>query len=297
MRVKSFKRAVNIIIAVIFAIALAGSIALSEPTSWDCPECGRTGNTGSFCGNCGQPVPTVTPLPTPEVTLPPMVIQPTEKPVRAGEIISFGRFEQDNNTDNGTETIEWIVLDVNEKDNKALLLSRYGLCSRQYNTRLTDVTWEKCTLRSWLNEEFLKSVFSKPEQAAILMTEVDNGPLQGYSGWKTKGGNDTKDKLFLLSYAEANRYLGVTVSSDTNTEARVAPTAYAIAQGASKAEAYKTADGHAGGEWWLRSPGYYQHNASYVSCAGSFLYIAANYGYNAIVVRPALWIDLGSGIF
>ena len=117
MRVKSFKRAVNIIIAVIFAIALVGSIALSEPTSWDCPECGRTGNTGSFCGNCGQPVPTVTPLPTPEVTLPPMVIQPTEKPVRAGEIISFGRFEQDNNTDNGTETIEWIVLDVNEKDN------------------------------------------------------------------------------------------------------------------------------------------------------------------------------------
>ena len=297
-------RKVILIIAVFLVFACVVSAA--EESSWDCPDCGRKGNTGSFCGGCGRPVPVETPLPTPEVTPPPMVTQVPSKAVNTGDIIQFGRFEQDNNTGNGKEAIEWIVLDVDEKDNKALLLSRYGLCSRQYNTKLTDVTWEKCTLRTWLNDEFLKSVFSEKEQEAILMTKVDNSSSQGYSGWKTKGGNDTRDRLFLLSYAEANRYLGVTVctspfgndvSSTADTEARVALTAYAIAHGANANPYYFTVDGQPAGEWWLRSPGYYQHNATYVGSGGEMQYIAANYDYNAIVIRPALWIDLRSNVF
>ncbi len=29
----------------------------AEHTIWDCPECGRTGNTGNYCGNCQHPAP------------------------------------------------------------------------------------------------------------------------------------------------------------------------------------------------------------------------------------------------
>ena len=73
--------------------------------------------------------------------------------------------------------------------------------------KYVDTDWEKCTLRSWLNGEFLQSAFSAKEQAAILMTAVDNSASQGYGKWNTDGGNNTRDQIFLLSYAEANWYL------------------------------------------------------------------------------------------
>ena len=209
-------------------------------------------------------------------------------------IIRFGRYEQDNNSENGRETIEWIVLDVDEKNNKALLLSRYGLSNKPYNDTYTDVTWEKCTLRGWLNDKFLNSVFTEKEQAAILTTKVDNSASQGYDGWNTKGGNDTTDKIFLLSYAEANRYLGVTYGNTNNTKARVAPTAYAIAQGARTALA-KTADGEPTGWWWLRSPGRSQSDAALVLTFGSLYYSSVD--GDDYVVRPALWVNLESDFF
>ena len=126
-----------------------------------------------------------------------------------GDIITFGHYEQDNNLDNGPEPIEWIILDYDEATHRALLLSRYGLEAKPYNTEEVGTTWEKCTLRSWLNDEFLNAAFSTEEQSAILVTDVDNSDGQCYNGWGTSGGNNTQDRIFLLSYAEANKYLGV----------------------------------------------------------------------------------------
>lgn len=75
----------------------------------------------------------------------------------------------------------------------------------------------------------------------------------------------------------------------TSDEARICmPTAYAVQQGAS------TNDAGACG-WWLRSPGNYPYNASYVSFVGSRDF---NLVYNVSdCVRPALWINLDSDIF
>ena len=130
--------------------------------------------------------------------------------VSVGDIITFGRYEQDNITIFGPEPIEWIVLDV--QDGKALLLSRYGLYPQKYNTEWIAVTWENCTLRAWLNDDFLNEAFSSEEQSSILVTEVDNSDAQCFDwttveGDKTTGGNNTEDKIFLLSCAEANQYL------------------------------------------------------------------------------------------
>ena len=213
-----------------------------------------------------------------------------------GSIVSFGRYEQDNNKENGPEPIEWIVLDTDGE--KALLLSRYGLDTIQYNQRYVAVTWETCTLRSWLNNEFLSSAFSEEEQSAILLTDVDNSAEQGYYG--RDGGNNTQDKVFLLSYAEANKYLGVTYNSNDNVQARVTPTAYALARGAWTKKGYKTPEGADAGRWWLRSPGRHSHRASHVYGTGAGRDNQATahsplFGYD--LVRPVVWVNLEADIF
>lgn len=76
--------------------------------------------------------------------------------------MSFGKYEQDNNTSNGKEKIEWLVLEV--KDGKALVISKYALDCKPYNTSSTNVTWETCSLRNWLNNDFINSAFSATEK-------------------------------------------------------------------------------------------------------------------------------------
>ena len=122
----------------------------------------------------------------------------------------------------------------------------------------------------------------------ILITDVDNSKSQGYIGWDTDGGKDTRDKVFLLSYAEALEYF-------KNNEARkCVPTEYAIMHGAwtstnNKAEERET------GIWWLRSPGLVQRDAAVVISDGSCGYSYVN--GDGYAVRPVLWVDLDSGVF
>ena len=219
------------------------------------------------------------------------------KSLQVGNMVTFGRYEQDNNTANGLEEIEWIVLDV--QDGKYLLLSRYGLDAQRYHREFEwSTTWQKCTLRKWLNDEFINNAFTVQEQTCILMTDVDNSIRQGYREWSTSGGVNTKDKIFLLSYAEANKYLGVTYDNVNNIESRVAPTAYAIQRGAHTSRNKETAEGALAGWWWLRSPGCKENFVAFVSYEGSLYNTDVSYNNSGIgCVRPALWIDLESDVF
>ena len=201
------------------------------------------------------------------------------KVAKAGDYIFFGTYEQDNDTANGKEYIEWLVLEV--KNGKALVISKYALDCQQYNTSCTDVTWEICSLRKWLNGTFINNAFSAEEQAMIPTVTVSADKNPDYS---TDPGNATQDKVFLLSITEANRYF-------TSDKARkCVPTDYAIVQGAYTSDSYK-----AGGRdtcwWWLRSPGYDQNFcAANVFCDGHVQRNSVE--YECIAVRPALWIDL-----
>ena len=208
-----------------------------------------------------------------------------------GNYVTFGTYPRTSAKNESTE-IEWLV--VARDGQKALLLSRYGLDVQPYNKEDTNITWEKSTLRNWLNETFLNKAFTAQEQAGIELTNVDNSSSQGYSSWSTSGGNNTQDKVFLLSYAEANKYLGVTYENSYNTKSRVAPTAYAIKQGASTND-HTIADDAAAGWWWLRSPGSRQNYAASVYYSGSLSSYYVN--LTSGCVRPALWINLESGIF
>lgn len=212
---------------------------------------------------------------------------------QGGKCIVFGQYPQTKDGKDNTP-IEWMILD--HYGQRALVVSKYGLDAQPYNITGHAATWETCTLRTWLNGTFYNMAFSSAEQAAILTTNVDNSKNQCYSGWETNGGNNTQDKVFLLSYKEAYVYFDVTEDSHCNEKSPVAPTAYAIAQGADVDSYCKTEDGTAARWWWLRSPGYYQFSAAYVESDGSLdsLYCIDNASGS---VRPALWVNIESAIF
>ena len=224
--------------------------------------------------------------------------EPKIAPYKAvGEYVTFGSYTQTNSRTEKAP-IEWLILDYDEANNRAFLLSRYGLDAMQYNNqRWADITWENCSLRSWLNNDFLNNAFSADEQSAILTTYVDNSQNQGYNGYNTDSGNNTQDMIFLLSYAEASEYLGVTKYDKENVKARVGLTAYASAQGADTFSWHdeKTSDGTPAGWWWLRSSGYDQRRAALVASDGTLDSHDAT--DTDISVRPALWLDLDSDYF
>ena len=201
----------------------------------------------------------------------------------------FGSYEQDNNLANGAEPIEWIVLDVKE-DGSAVLISKYGLDEVQYNNALTNVTWENSTMRQWLNGAFFNTAFTEEEQSRIQVTHLENknNPFYG-----TPGGNDTDDKVFLLSYEEAFIYAGndkaYSLFADQPSHICYA-TAYCIDRGASPY------DGGAGDPingacwWWLRSSGKIPSWAGSVSSVGYVFPDGSFVSRSAICVRPVIVI-------
>ncbi len=196
--------------------------------------------------------------------------------VKVGSTIKFGLYEQDNNTSNGKEDVEWLVL-AKEGD-KALVISRYALDCRQYDTSYTAVTWEICSLRKWLNGTFFNNAFSSDEQNMIQNTTVTADKNPSYS---TFPGNNTTDKVFLLSITEVNKYF----SSDSARQCIA--TAYAKAQGA------YTNYSNGNCWWWLRSPGIDSDHAAFVNHGGSVFDNGSSVSSSDRAVRPALWISLG----
>ncbi len=149
---------------------------------------------------------------------------------QSGDTIQLGSYEQDNDETNGPEKIDWYV--ISKEDGAYLLLSKYVLDARPYNTERGPVSWEKSSVRAWLNDEFLAQAFSDREKKKILMTNNINPDNDETS---TKGGNATRDMIFLLSADEAKQFL----TSDT---AFGISTDYAFWQGARTYEPYASED-------------------------------------------------------
>ena len=192
-----------------------------------------------------------------------------------GSTVFFGSYEQDNDTSNGKEDIEWIVLA--KEGNQALVISKYALDCSQYDTSMSDTAWETCFLRQWLNGTFLKAAFSPAEQNSIASSTVTADMNPSY---RTSPGNDVTDKVFLLSITEVNQYFG------SDEARRCVPTEYAKAQ---RVFMWKT-----NCLWWLRSPGSLSDHAALVHGSG-YVDINGRGVFNILGgVRPALWIDLGS---
>lgn len=191
-----------------------------------------------------------------------------------GDIVYFGNYEQDNRTANGKEEIEWRVLEK-DADGNMLVVSRFALDCRRYHDSVEQVTWEECDLRQWLNKDFISTAFTDAQKKNIKATTIENRDNADYY---TAGGNDTKDKVFLLSIDEAKTYLPSTVD-------RVClATHYAESQGSQLEGITKAC------RWWLRSPGSTLYSASFVKLDGFILQLGTPVSLEKLSVRPAMWV-------
>ena len=209
-----------------------------------------------------------------------------ENGVTTWDCIYFGNYYQSNSSTK--EPIKWRVLSVNGND--AFLLADQNLDDKPYNEEYTDVTWATCTLRTWLNDTFLNTAFTSAEQVAIKNTTVVNDDNPYYD---TEGGENTTDKVYLLSIAEAsNTAYGFNGEFRTESETREAKnTAYAKECGAwtSASTEYE-----GNGDWWLRSPGDGSGDASDVGSNGYGSSTGFSVYFDGDAVRPALHLNLSS---
>lgn len=163
-----------------------------------------------------------------------------------GENIEFGNYK---------------CLLLAKENNKALIITAESVGYIPYNTEYIPITWEKCTLRKWLNGEFYNT-FSDEEKQTIVNTHLRNNDNAEY---QTDGGNDTDDKIFLLSVDEVNRYWHLSYSYARIMDRKLC----------------------------LRTPGY---NNKYVACVEQNGLIdevgegiSTLYAYS---ICPAMWIDI-----
>ncbi len=185
------------------------------------------------------------------------------------ELIEFGTYPFE--ADGTRRPIKWVKL--RQENGKALLFSAYGIDVQPYNEKYEKATWEYCTLRKWLNEDFYNDAFTEEEKKRIRLTTVSNPDNPRYG---TKGGNDTEDRIFLLSISEAETLL----PEEMQRRLLRPPLA-----GAKYGYLW----------WWLRSPGNNSDRAAGVS-SGSDVSGDGNYVSRRCAVCPALWIDPGSEI-
>lgn len=185
------------------------------------------------------------------------------------------------------EQIKWKVL--GNDGNTLFLAADKAVDCKRYNYKeegsRDDATWEDSSIRNWLNNSFYNTAFSNEEQTAIKTQHIEN---DDNSKFGTEGGNDTDDKIYLLSEYEVtneeNGFCGY--DSNQSVSRQVLPSDYANKRGTDNLDEFC--------EWWLRTPGSEVRSAETVYYAGGLrpagcMSAVANNG-----VCPALCIDLSS---
>lgn len=168
---------------------------------------------------------------------------------KVGDEIYFGA--------NKKQRILWKVLCVRE--HRAFIISVNNITKMAYHQSGGAITWEYCTLRKWLNNDFIQGYFTPAEQARILSCKLNNAKNTQF---KTPGGKPTNDKVFLLSIEEV-----YTAFSNDQERAN-------------------------GSWWWLRSPGNSPDFASRVYRDGSVSTVGSRVYIDDNGVRPVMWIKL-----
>ena len=192
---------------------------------------------------------------------------------QVGQRIEFGTYEQDSIWDDKTtrekDPIYWIVLE--KQDDRILVVSSLILDIHSYDESDSDVvTWEKCSLRRWLNNTFINNAFNATERKLILEAEV---PADKYPDCDTDPGNATTDHIFLLSASEYLKYFTY------DSISRFSDYADTMSEDRGRYQA-----------WWLRTPG--EDGQAKVFCDDGNMFDTSWYRDPNGGVRPAMWISL-----
>lgn len=221
--------------------------------------------------------------------------------------IYFGTYFQSNGSTK--EPVKWRVL--SNGNQQLFLLSDQNLEVFQYHTEQENVTWETSTIRSWLNgygassntggssgtdytgDNFLDTAFSTEEQSAIVETTVVNNDNKDdiIYGTDGEGGNNTTDRVFLLSIEETDNRNYFPQFSSSRYSTNTAYVADGGKLGISMAEAGE------GDRWWLRSPGSNNTMAAFIEEDGGDAYEGNPVNNKGAAVRPAFNLDLDDVLF
>ncbi len=187
-----------------------------------------------------------------------------------GDKITFGCWPE-------KKPVEWTIIDT--KDDKILILSTKVIDAKKFHDKYEDITWENSYIRGFLNGEFYEKAFSDEEKKRIITSHVKAEKNLLYP---IEPGNDTEDKIFLLSVSEVRKYL------ESNDLVLAEPTPYALAYNVEN-------DPKTGGcYWWLRTPGNAGCNIARVSAKGIILEHGFFASDNHNGLRPAMWITIGT---
>ena len=192
----------------------------------------------------------------------------------------------DKSKDESWEPLYWRVL--KREYDKILLITEDLIECRRYHEDSIDVTWETCSLRKWMNEEFIYTAFNNEEDRSRIALVLNKNPDNDYFEELVEGGDPTWDRVFALSIDEVRRYF------KNDSDKMAAPTLYVeknYKDNVYISKSYKV-NGRGTGWWWLRSPGFYRYCAAYVLLVGVVNEDGLDVASSAGSVRPALWLNL-----
>lgn len=180
------------------------------------------------------------------------------------------------------------VLDKNTTDGTALIIATEGIENRAYNETAPkdnvniSYTWSDSTLRMYLNGDFIKK-FGVTEQGAMFETTIK---AEDNIKYEIKGGNNTKDKIFILSKSELENYF----KSDSDRQLKASSNAKS--NGAYVCEETNKDKHQLAGNtiYWVRNPGNMTFNAMGVNSDGSINEEGTSIIEKKVCVRPAMWI-------
>ena len=127
----------------------------------------------------------------------------------------------------------------------------------------------------------MNKAFDEDEQGMIRETKVTADKNPKYS---TSPGNDTADKVFLLSASEVEAYSGLDYARQCEV------TEYCIAQGIYSKGTFRLSTDDVCW-WWLRSPGKHSDYAAYVLTDGTIYCGGHSVDSARGGVRPSVWIS------
>ncbi len=191
--------------------------------------------------------------------------------------ITFGNYHQ--SVPQKKEPIEWLVMDgIYYSENKILLLSRYALDCQPFNEELENIGWKDCTLRKWLNNDFLNIAFTEKQQEVIIAGGKPDKKIN-IRLYESESDEVAEDRIFLLSELEAYLYF------QDSPLGRCSATPYALQNGAA---AWCSTDGFC--RWGVRTRDYFltvcSISADGLRHSGAGCHVNTKYP-----IRPAIWIS------
>ena len=204
------------------------------------------------------------------------------KSAEVGQLVSFGRYEQDGKPETTNEEVLWLVIEKNGSELK--LMSLYCLDIIPFMKNSDPVRWENSYAREFLNGEFFNRAFSAAEQAMIKTVAVKNTPNPVYG---TGGGADTLDKVYIFSLDEAMEYYNLPAEENFYDGVYAQATIHTIMNGA-----WLEIPGSNNCWWWLRSTGGNDQNATEIGSRG-YLSFNGNTGETELrAIRPIIHIEV-----